>query len=582
MRGMSRAVLVAIAIGALVDAAGCGGDELVERRRWRKFWRGRLGRRGRRAGRLGRRRLGRGSGRDLSGGSAGCGRDLRRHADVLLRGLRRQRPHGRELCERRVERRHRSVHRRVLPVADLSARRGLRDAARAARCWSSARRIRAAPARCRAAACSRAPAPAQLAGRWRPALRFSATRVRQACARDRRSIMMPAASHQRTVGISVALGVLAVGAVGMRERDGRRHGCLRRSRRRWRERPGWIGRRGRTWRHDRRGRVDGRYQRRCGIWWRDGHRRQRRDGRRRHGRLGIRRPRRRCGRGRRRRRGARRHDGWRRCGARRNHGCRRRRGTRRHDRSGGWGRRGTRRHDGWRRRAGGAVGTGGTGVCAILCTVGRTCCGGGCVNLQNDPFNCGKCATSARPPRRSATTGPAGGPRARRTSSASGPRPAAGTCAAASASSAARSRGRCRARRSVSRRQQIKRPARRAARPTAGAIATRRRPSRRSDTKEILDKVARLPISTWTYVEEPSAVRHLGPMAQDFHASFGLGSDDRTLQLRRRARRRAGRDPGAGTHGRGAGKAHREPRTRKPPARTTAAPERFATRRDTR
>ena len=48
------------------------------------------------------------------------------------------------------------------------------------------------------------------------------------------------------------------------------------------------------------------------------------------------------------------------------------------------------------------------------------------------------------------------------------------------------------------------------------------------DTKEILDKVARLPISTWTYVEEPSAVRHLGPMAQDFRASFGLGSDDRT------------------------------------------------------
>jgi hypothetical protein len=48
------------------------------------------------------------------------------------------------------------------------------------------------------------------------------------------------------------------------------------------------------------------------------------------------------------------------------------------------------------------------------------------------------------------------------------------------------------------------------------------------DTRLILEKVARLPISTWTYVDEPSAVRHLGPMAQDFHASFGLGSDDRT------------------------------------------------------
>jgi hypothetical protein len=49
-----------------------------------------------------------------------------------------------------------------------------------------------------------------------------------------------------------------------------------------------------------------------------------------------------------------------------------------------------------------------------------------------------------------------------------------------------------------------------------------------ADTKQILDKVAQLPISTWTYNDEPSGVRHLGPMAQDFHASFGLGNDDKT------------------------------------------------------
>jgi hypothetical protein len=48
------------------------------------------------------------------------------------------------------------------------------------------------------------------------------------------------------------------------------------------------------------------------------------------------------------------------------------------------------------------------------------------------------------------------------------------------------------------------------------------------DGAAILGKVARLPISTWTYLEEPSEVRHLGPMAQDFRASFGLGNDDRT------------------------------------------------------
>jgi hypothetical protein len=50
-----------------------------------------------------------------------------------------------------------------------------------------------------------------------------------------------------------------------------------------------------------------------------------------------------------------------------------------------------------------------------------------------------------------------------------------------------------------------------------------------ADIDAILKKVSELPISTWTYLNEPSAVRHLGPMAQDFHASFGLGDDDRTF-----------------------------------------------------
>jgi hypothetical protein len=49
-----------------------------------------------------------------------------------------------------------------------------------------------------------------------------------------------------------------------------------------------------------------------------------------------------------------------------------------------------------------------------------------------------------------------------------------------------------------------------------------------ADTAEILRKVSELPISQWTYTNEPADVRHLGPMAQDFRSSFGLGSDDRT------------------------------------------------------
>ncbi|MFM8304025.1 MAG: tail fiber domain-containing protein [Actinomycetota bacterium] len=46
------------------------------------------------------------------------------------------------------------------------------------------------------------------------------------------------------------------------------------------------------------------------------------------------------------------------------------------------------------------------------------------------------------------------------------------------------------------------------------------------DGAEILARLRALPISTWNYVWDPPTTRHLGPMAQDFRAAFGLGDDD--------------------------------------------------------
>ena len=47
---------------------------------------------------------------------------------------------------------------------------------------------------------------------------------------------------------------------------------------------------------------------------------------------------------------------------------------------------------------------------------------------------------------------------------------------------------------------------------------------------EVLNKVARLPISRWNYKSDAVGLQHVGPMAQDFHAAFGLnGSDDKHL-----------------------------------------------------
>jgi hypothetical protein len=50
-----------------------------------------------------------------------------------------------------------------------------------------------------------------------------------------------------------------------------------------------------------------------------------------------------------------------------------------------------------------------------------------------------------------------------------------------------------------------------------------------ADGSAILSLVAELPISTWNYAGQDPSVRHIGPMAQDFHAAFGVGEDDRHI-----------------------------------------------------
>jgi len=45
----------------------------------------------------------------------------------------------------------------------------------------------------------------------------------------------------------------------------------------------------------------------------------------------------------------------------------------------------------------------------------------------------------------------------------------------------------------------------------------------------VLDELARLDVSTWRYKWDDPDVRHLGPMAQDFAAAFGLGENERWI-----------------------------------------------------
>jgi hypothetical protein len=49
------------------------------------------------------------------------------------------------------------------------------------------------------------------------------------------------------------------------------------------------------------------------------------------------------------------------------------------------------------------------------------------------------------------------------------------------------------------------------------------------DGQEVLARLADLPLATWNYLSEDVAVRHMGPMAQDFYAAYGLGDSDQHI-----------------------------------------------------
>jgi hypothetical protein len=49
------------------------------------------------------------------------------------------------------------------------------------------------------------------------------------------------------------------------------------------------------------------------------------------------------------------------------------------------------------------------------------------------------------------------------------------------------------------------------------------------DGVAVLDALAAIPISTWNWKTEAADIRHMGPMAQDFRAAFGLGPDDKHI-----------------------------------------------------
>jgi autotransporter adhesin len=49
--------------------------------------------------------------------------------------------------------------------------------------------------------------------------------------------------------------------------------------------------------------------------------------------------------------------------------------------------------------------------------------------------------------------------------------------------------------------------------------------------EDLLVRLRRVPVSTWSYLGEEGGVRHMGPFAEDFRAAFGLGVNDVSIGL---------------------------------------------------
>ncbi len=47
--------------------------------------------------------------------------------------------------------------------------------------------------------------------------------------------------------------------------------------------------------------------------------------------------------------------------------------------------------------------------------------------------------------------------------------------------------------------------------------------------EDVLSRLRKIPVSTWNYISEGRQVRHMGPMAEDFYQSFGLGTGNTSI-----------------------------------------------------
>jgi hypothetical protein len=177
----------------------------------------------------------------------------------------------------------------------------------------------------------------------------------------------------------------------------------------------------------------------------------------------------------------------------------------------------------------GRGGAGGRDCATILCQQGRLCCDGACVNPANDPFNCGACGKVCPNDARYCAGGTCQRPECSPVIDCAPNATCCGNSCCTTGQLCCEQQGPVSGGPPTCHTPTPEQPScPQGCAPLCISDRNQKKDIAPVDTAEILKKVGALPISTWSYTSEPAEIRHLGPMAQDFRASFGLGNDDRS------------------------------------------------------
>jgi hypothetical protein len=174
--------------------------------------------------------------------------------------------------------------------------------------------------------------------------------------------------------------------------------------------------------------------------------------------------------------------------------------------------------------SGSASGSSGGG-CSPACTQGLACCGGACVNTGNDPHNCGTCGTVCQDP----TPYCAGSCKPVPCEQDAAACVGVGTCCGTGCCTQGQIC--CQLEEGPWVTQCVAPTSPQNSCPVGCPECVSDRNLKRAfepvDPQQVLETLSRIPISTWSYKSDDPSVRHMGPMAQDLHAAFGLGDTDK-------------------------------------------------------